>query len=163
MESKMPTANEINVKAFIDKYVPFYGNAETVGGELLRALIHLTDAFETEGERLGCSDYAEAQVNPAGRYLYRMIEDEHIRELLNKCWGKDAFSKLIKYEMRLTNLSRSATAWICSQPELFNQPNALCFEDELECPLDKKNILGYDFTRDYGASLIGNGKKRRHS
>ena len=67
--------NEINVREFIDKYVPYYGNASTVGGEILRALIHISDAFESEGERLGCSDYAEAYVNPAGRYIYRMIED----------------------------------------------------------------------------------------
>ena len=153
--------NEINVREFIDKYVPYYGNASTVGGEILRALIHISDAFESEGERLGCSGYAEAYVNPAGRYIYRMIEDAHIRELLGKCWGKDAFSKVIKYEMRLTNLSRTAMTWVCSRMELFAMPNALCFEHETECPFDEKNILGYDFTRDYAASLVAAGKKRR--
>lgn len=144
------------------KYVPESGFADTVGGELLRALNYLQAQFEEENERLGCSDYAEAYVNPAGRYIYRMIDDAAVRNALDKCWGKDAFSKLMKYQVRLGNLLANIWKWICAHPECFTTPNTSSYEDELECPLDAKNAVGFDFSREYGASLNkAPAKKRR--
>ena len=141
-------------------FVPASGHADTVGGELLRALQTICGEFDGEGERLGCSDYAEAYVNPAGRYVYRIIDDPQIRSILDKCWGKDAFSMIRKYNQRLDTLSALICVWIEKHPEIFKTPNTGFFEDEENCPLDAKNVEGFDFSRDYGKSL--NKSKSRH-
>ena len=153
-----------NMNDIFNQYVPESGNADTVGGEILRAINYLLMVFDEEKERLGCSDFAEAYVNPAGRYLYRVVDDDNVKHLLDKCWGKDAFSKLVKYETRLNNLSAHVVKWVADHPELFNTKNNDNYEDEPECPLDKKNALGFDFSRDFGASLgkSAASSKKRH-
>lgn len=150
----------LNQKECFEKYVPQYGNAETVGGEILRAVNHLFIMEDEEGERLGCSDFAEAIVNPAGRFIYRKIDDEHVRSQLARSWGAEAFSKLMPYEKRLRQLFALIWQWICEHPEVFETPNEDIFEDELECELDEKNAVGFNLTREFAASLMKGGKRK---
>ena len=142
-------------------YVPESGHASTVGGEILRSMDRIFYEFEAEQERLGCSDYAEANVNPAGRYIWRKIEDDRVRMALDKCWGKDAFSKLRHYVERIKNLESQIWLWLDANQDAFAMPNSVNFEDELECPLDEKNAVGFDVSRDFGQSLVSAGKSKR--
>lgn len=152
----------LNQAECFEKYVPMCGNADTVGGEILRAVNHLFIMLDEEGEKLGCSDFAEAYVNPAGRYLYRKIEDERVRTQIGRAWGADALSKIIPYDKRIKQLFALVWQWITEHPEVFETPNTDIFEDELECEFDAKNAVGFDFTRDFAASQSKGGAKRRH-
>lgn len=112
------TAIEDRINALFEELVPASGKADTVAGEMIRAISRIGYRNYNDGDRLGIG-YGRETCNPAGRYLAAKCSPE-IARLVQDAWG---IYDDITYEKKLEALEEAVVAFIEAHPELKQQEN----------------------------------------
>lgn len=92
------------------------GKADTVAGEIVRAISRIGFRYYNDGDLLGVG-YGKETCNPAGRYLMKNC-DENIKNLVSNLWGNE-----YDYTDGLANLEEAVLSYIEQRPELQEMEN----------------------------------------
>lgn len=103
------------LQELFDKYVPATGKADTVGGELLRAINKLLYRYYNDGDVVGL-DYGNETCNAPARFLETNTK---LEPWVLKLWEYAADKK---YESLLNRLAQKVIQ-VCKQDNLFEQAN----------------------------------------
>ena len=100
-----------------EELVPLEGKAESLAGEIVRAISRIGYRFYNDGDQLGIG-YGKETCNSAGRFLAANT-GEAIASMVWALWGvyrKDSYEKL------LDKLAEMVCDYIDDHPELREQP-----------------------------------------
>lgn len=137
-----PDNKEFN--ALFDKYVPDQGHADTVGGELIRAVNKIVYRYYNDGDRVGI-DYGNETCNPAARFIEKNAK---LEPLANKLWG---FGSDKEYEDLLAELMQT-TIQVCKEDNLFEQSNTddmNNYTDPNDSKWEEDDEEWYDYSDDW--------------
>lgn len=109
--------NEERINDLFEELVPASGKADSLAGELVRAVSRIGYRFFNDGDQLGIG-YGKETCNPAGRFLIAKAPRE-IGDLVAGLWGM--FSEA-GYEAVLDILAEKVADYVESHPELREQP-----------------------------------------
>ena len=109
--------NEERINDLFEELVPASGKADSLAGELVRAVSRIGYRFFNDGDQLGIG-YGKETCNPAGRFLIAKAPRE-IGDLVAGLWGM--FSEA-GYEAVLDILTGKVADYVESHPELREQP-----------------------------------------
>ena len=123
-----------------NKYVPYSGKADTVGGEILRALDRITYRYFNDGDMVDVG-YGIETVNSSFRYLCDIVPQAY------ELYGWDP-----EYEQFLERLWGLITNYLHSHMELFQTKNSddsrIMSEEEIEALRQYENE-GYEEEEEY--------------
>lgn len=105
-------SNELNERR--DKYVPDSGKADTVGGEIIRALDRVIYRYFNDGDIVGVG-YGIETVNSSFRYLYKKVPN------LPGNFGYTLDENL--YLGELVKLAQKVLDYLNTAESVFNEPN----------------------------------------
>ena len=105
-------SNELNERR--DKYVPDSGKADTVGGEIIRALDRVIYRYFNDGDMVGVG-YGIETVNSSCRYLFKKVPN------LPGNFGYTSDENL--YLGELVVLAQGVVNYLNSAEGVFNEPN----------------------------------------
>ena len=111
------TKNAERINKLFEELVPFEGKAESLAGELVRAMSRIAYRFYNDGDQLGIG-YGKETCNPAGRFLIAKGNEE-ISSLTAGLWeifSEDAYEKVMDI------LCGAVADYIEQNPDLRNQP-----------------------------------------
>ncbi len=100
-----------------NKYVPTQGKADTVGGEIIRAISKIDYRYNNDGDKIGV-DYGNETCNSPARFLKENVK--FARVLIDEMWG-DKSDK--KYDVLLEELCNEVNNYVCSHEDLFTTNN----------------------------------------
>ena len=109
--------NEEGINALFEELVPASGKADSLAGELVRAVSRIGYRFFNDGDQLGIG-YGKETCNPAGRFLIAKAPRE-IGDLVAGLWGMYSEAG---YEAVLDILTGKVADYVESHPELREQP-----------------------------------------
>ena len=109
----MNEAVEQRINQIFEELVPFSGKAESLAGEIIRAICRIGYRFSNDGDHLGIG-YGKETCNPAGRFLKENTNEE-IAGIVGAMWGNPDESA---YEKQLDSLAEAVLAYVESHPEL---------------------------------------------
>ena len=123
------TKNEDRINKLFKELVPETGKADSLAGELVRAMSRIGYRFYNDGDQLGIG-YGKETCNPAARFLIAKGNHE-ISDLTVALW--EIFSE-DAYEKVLDTLEGAVADYIKQTPDLRSQPtkDMLEFRDEEE-------------------------------
>ena len=104
--------------AMFKKYVPEYGKAEILAGELLRAAAQIHYRYYNDGDVIGYG-YGRETCNPPARFLLKN-GDEDIKRDTKALWEASHFTAPfdIVYEAFLNELIKDVTKYVQDNPRL---------------------------------------------
>ena len=136
--------NTDKIDALFDELVPADGAADTVAGEIVRAISRIGYRYFNDGDHIGIG-YGKETCNPAARYLLRNSSKE-IREAVLRIWG---IASDEVYEQQLEELVNIVVEYIEQHPELKEQRN---YNDMLDYSVpedfDDEDEEDYDYWED---------------
>lgn len=100
-----------------EELVPLEGKAESLAGEIVRAVSRIGYRFYNDGDQLGIG-YGKETCNPAGRFLAAQT-DEAIASMV---WALWRVYRSDSYETLLDKLMEMVADFVDSHPELREQP-----------------------------------------
>ena len=109
--------NEERINDLFEELVPASGKADSLAGELVRAVSRIGYRFFNDGDQLGIG-YGKETCNPAGRFLIAKAPRE-IGDLVAGLWGMISEAG---YEAVLDILTGKVADYVESHPELREQP-----------------------------------------
>lgn len=114
------------INALFEELVPFEGKADSLAGEIVRAISRIGYRFYNDGDQLGIG-YGKETCNPAGRFLAART-NQAIASMVWALWG--VYSR-DSYEILLGKLTEMVADYIDGHPELKNQstPDMWSFSD----------------------------------
>lgn len=101
------------INGYFEELVPASGKADSLAGELVRAVCRIGYRFYNDGDQLGIG-YGKETCNPAGRFLMNK-GSERIGDTVAIMWGKWNEEE---YERRLDELVEAVIEHIEQHPEL---------------------------------------------
>ena len=101
------------INGYFEELVPASGKADSLAGELVRAVCRIGYRFYNDGDQLGIG-YGKETCNPAGRFLMNK-GSERIGDTVAIMWGKRSEEE---YERRLDELVEAVIEHIEKHPEL---------------------------------------------
>lgn len=101
------------INGYFEELVPASGKADSLAGELVRAVCRIGYRFYNDGDQLGIG-YGKETCNPAGRFLMNK-GSERIGDTVAIMWGKWNEEE---YERRLDELVEAVIDHIDKHPEL---------------------------------------------
>ena len=104
---------EQKFNALFSELVPATGKADTVAGEIIRAVSRISYRYYSDGDRIGIG-YGKETCNPAARYLIKHGGDE-VAVIVRGMWGMDVGNL---YDKAVEMLKEAAIAYIEQHPEL---------------------------------------------
>ena len=106
------------INELFKELVPFEGKADTVAGEIVRAICRIGYRYINDGDRIDI-EYGKKTCNPAARYI-QSVCDLHIQLSIAIMWSEynDA-----EYEELLEELKQDVLDFIEKHPELKTTPN----------------------------------------
>lgn len=116
------TATQDKINELFDELVPSFGMADTVAGEIIRAISRISYRNYNDGDHIGVG-YGKETCNPAARYLMRVTEDlgtDEIRDIILEMWGVYPEDK---YDEILSRLEDAVLEFIEEHPELKTTEN----------------------------------------
>lgn len=116
------TDNRIN--ELFKELVPFEGKADTVAGEIVRAICRIGYRYINDGDRIDIG-YGKQTCNPAARYL-QSVCDLHIQLSIAIMWS--AYNEA-EYEELLEELKQDVLDFLEAHPELKTTPNGMNMND----------------------------------
>lgn len=131
------TAVEERINALFEELVPGDGKADTVAGEIIRAISRIGYRNYNDGDHLGVG-YGRQTCNPAGRYLAAKC-GEDIAQLVWDAWGIYGDDT---YDAALAKLEEAVADYIDAHPELKETPNS---EDMWDYRDDDEDVDDYDY------------------
>ena len=126
--------NEIRLDDLFKRLVPFEGKADTVAGEIVRAVSQICYRYYNDGDRLGIG-YGRETCNPAGRYLALKCGGD-VRELIWDMWG----SLIYEYSYQLHDLIPKVLEYLDDHLELEHTENL----EDMWSYKDKKEDIDRD-------------------
>ena len=107
------TAAENRINALFEEFVPVSGKADTVAGEIVRAVTRIAYRNWNDGDHVGVG-YGKETCNPAARYLMKKAGAD-VAQAVSDLWGvwDDGH-----YNMLLERLEEAALDYIEENPEL---------------------------------------------
>ena len=100
-----------------DRYVPFSGKADTVGGEVVRAISRIVYRNFNDGDCIGV-DYGNETCNAPARYLKYITKDAEIRALIDDMWGNE-----FDYDDKLEKLEYLVYQYVTDNEWVFERKN----------------------------------------
>lgn len=101
-----------------EKLVPDRGKADTVAGEILRAINQIVYRNNNDGDHIGIG-YGKETVNPAARYLQEKCNDK-VKTIITKVWE---IEDDVDYSKGLEQLALEVLLYLLSHPELETTKN----------------------------------------
>ena len=129
------TKNAERVSALFDELVPAVGKADSLAGEIIRAVSRIGGRFFNDGDRIGIG-YGKETCNPAARFL-KKHGDKRIGAYVTALWGLDDDGT---YEEILDALVGAVADLIESRPELRDTET----EDMFVCRDPQEDVDDYD-------------------
>lgn len=119
MEASQTTKEEAEAKLSVlfDELVPMRGKADTVAGEIVRAISRIGYRNYNDGDHIGVG-YGRETCNPAARYLAKNAGEAVATDISN-IWG--IYDD--RYDDILMDLEIDVLAYLESHPELKSTPN----------------------------------------
>lgn len=130
------TTAEQKINALFSELVPVSGKADTVAGEIVRAVSRISYRNYNDGDHIGVG-YGKETCNPVARYLLKNGGDE-VAVIVRGMWGMEADSL---YDKAVEMLEESAAAYIEQHPELKATPNS---EDMWSYRDEREDVDDYD-------------------
>ena len=129
LEDTTMTKNEDRINKLFKELVPDTGKADSLAGELVRAMSRIGYRFYNDGDQLGIG-YGKETCNPAGRFLGAKGNGK-IAKLTADAWA--VYSEEA-YEKVLDILCGAVADYVEQNPDLRNQPteDMWDFKDEEE-------------------------------
>lgn len=123
------TKNAERINELFKELVPFEGKADSLAGELIRAMSRIGYRFYNDGDQLGIG-YGKETCNPAARFLIAKGNHE-VSDLTVALW--EIFSE-DAYEKVLDTFEGAVADYIEQNPDLRNQTteDMWSFRDEEE-------------------------------
>lgn len=122
--------DEERINALFRELVPVEGKADTVAGEIVRAVCRIGYRHNNDGDYVG-SGYGKETCNPAARYLMANA-GENIAEIVRCLWKAGEECGILddgSYGDWLSELVRAALVYLDEHPELKTTPNAVGYWD----------------------------------
>ncbi|PSL10166.1 hypothetical protein EI53_01228 [Fusobacterium naviforme] len=132
---KAKTAQE-KLNDLFEELVPASGAAESVAGEIVRAICRIGYRNFNDGDHLGI-DYGRETCNPAGRYLAAKCSPE-VARLVQDAW--EIYDDRT-YDKALERLEEGVLKYIEEHPELKEEPNK---EDMWDYRDEQEDVDTYD-------------------
>ena len=110
-----------NLDSWYNDYVPEYGPANTVGGELVRAFQNMDIAYYNNGDMIG-SGYGKQTVNPSARYILENARIPANRQINNWLTNRSKATP-DKYLNFLESARTELEDFLRNNEELFHTPN----------------------------------------
>lgn len=110
---------EKRINTLFDRLVPDSGKAETVAGEIVRAICHIGYRNYNDGDHIGTGG-GEETVNPAARYLAAKC-DSGVNSALAAAWGVHNDES---YGKKLEAVEEAVLAYLDAHPELEVENNS---------------------------------------
>ncbi len=123
------TTAEQKINALFSELVPASGKADTVAGEIVRAVSRIGYRNYNDGDHIGVG-YGKETCNPAARYLIKNGGNE-VAVIVRGMWGMEADSL---YDKAVEMLEESAAAYIEQHPDLLQMLNPACALGQLQAP-----------------------------
>lgn len=111
------TKNEERINNLFEELVPASGKADSLAGELIRAMSRIAYRFYNDGDQVGIG-YGKETCNPAARFLMAK-GNKRVSSLATAIWG--IFSE-DAYEDLLDLLAGAVADYVEQTPELQNTP-----------------------------------------
>ena len=121
---------EDRINALFHELVPASGPAETVAGEIIRAICRIGYRWVNDGDQLGIG-YGKQTCNPAGRYLGKTCSDEIEKQIWDLMYDPiydDSYDGA--YDKALKKLEEEIIDYLDEHPELKTKENT---EDMWDC------------------------------
>lgn len=100
-----------------DEYVPKTGKAETIGGEILRAMDRIIYRFYNDGDMVGVN-YGNTTCNGSDRYLCNVVPGYVTLDQFYEGQEKE-------YENQMLKDHRLVFTYLMNNKEVFEQPNTV--------------------------------------
>lgn len=119
------TAAETRISALFDELVPAKGKADTVAGEIIRAVNRIAYRNSNDGDHVGVG-YGNETCNPAARYLGEVAGNHgdpagnRVQQAVIDMWGIHDDSR---YDKLVAALEEAVLAYLDEHPELKTTPN----------------------------------------
>lgn len=110
-------------KYFEDLHIPAEGKADTIAGEIVRALSKISYRFYNDGDRIGVG-YGNVWCNAPARFLIEKLPSEQSK-LVSHMWGVVWYDD---YEKELEKVTTAVLDWL-DTTDLSSKPNT---EDMLD-------------------------------
>ncbi len=112
------TAAETRINDLFEELVPAEGKADTVAGEIIRAVSRIGYRNYNDGDHVGVG-YGKETCNPAARFLMARAGNE-VKRAVEDMWGvRDSR----RYKAAVTTLEEAVLAYLDEHPELKETPN----------------------------------------
>lgn len=106
------------IRKMFNRLVPARGRADTVAGEIVRAINKIDYRCYNDGDHIGVR-YGKEMANPAARYLMEKCNDEVI-SVIKDMWGIEPYSI---YDRKLERLKLEVLLYLLDHPELETTKN----------------------------------------
>lgn len=107
-----------------DEFVPFEGSADTIGGEIMRAINKIVYRWNNDGDTCDYGGYSGCEYNYCqGANLFLKKQGIPGYKTLYGIRGESAYDKAVKNNLKII------LDYLVENPELFNEPNKEDYED----------------------------------
>lgn len=107
------TKAEKRIEDLFEELVPTSGKADTVAGEIIRAIARISYRNYNDGDHIGVG-YGNETCNPPARYLMKKTNDD-ISQIILDMWG--VYDDTI-YDAAITALENAVLDFLEKHPEL---------------------------------------------
>lgn len=132
------TPAEKRINELFDELVPASGKADTVAGEIIRAISRLGYRNFNDGDHIGVG-YGKETCNAAARYLADVC-DESVDLTIRRAWGIEDDRK---YDQALRKVEEAVVDYLYDHPELevadnttdmfeYREDDDLCWHDDAD-------------------------------
>ena len=125
------------IDALHEELVPHYGKADTVAGEIIRAVARIGYRYYNDGDRIGV-EYGNGTCNPAARYLAKQA-GSRVERVISEIWGIEDDDR---YEEILETLYKEIVSYLEQHPELkttVNNEDMWDFQEDSDCEYDEED------------------------
>ena len=112
------TNTEERINELFEELVPMSGKADTVAGEIVRAISRLGYRNYNDGDHIGVG-YGKETCNPAARYLAAKC-DKNVEKAVYDAWGIDSDDL---YDKAVEELEKAVLNFLSEHPELKEKAN----------------------------------------
>ena len=110
---------ENELEELFNKYVPRCGKADTVGGEIVRAISRIGYRNFNDGDHIGVG-YGNETCNAPARYLKKFVDDVNVHGIIDDLWGTIGDDM---YDVGLDKLEMMIVMYLHQHMELFETVN----------------------------------------
>lgn len=150
-----------NLETWSDEYMPASGKANTVGGEIVRAVERILYRWWNDGDKIG-RGYGKETCNPPARYIIETCPDFEMVDDLERFLEGDRSMPFDDngYDTWQESFKKAIENYLRSHPELFKKVNNEDMWDYADSSEDRDNSISdfyaenregtiqYDFTRE---------------